>query len=95
MAVRRETIDVSFETPIPVLVESSFSIFRCSSYSRGYNVCKDVWCLIAGDESLICEPEETNGYDWNAISIMFDDCISKKFAGHVPFDWSKLAAKFL
>ena len=26
---------------------------------------------------------------------MFDDFISKKFVGNIPFDWSKLAAKFL
>ena len=24
---------------------------------------------------------------------MFDDCISKKVVGRVPFNWSKLAAK--
>ena len=26
---------------------------------------------------------------------MFDDCISKKVIGHVPFSWGKLAVKFL
>ena len=26
---------------------------------------------------------------------MFDDCISKEVVGHVPFNWSNLAAKFV
>ena len=31
----------------------------------------------------------------NGVSVIFDDCISKNVVGHVPFNWSKLAAKFL
>lgn len=41
------------------------------------------------------EQVETNEYDRNAISIMFADCISKNVVGHVPFNWSKLGAKYL
>ena len=49
----------------------------------------------SGNESLICEQEETSKYYRNAVSVMFDDCFSKNVVGHVPFNWSKLAAKFL
>ena len=66
-----------------------------SSYSKGYYAYKDVWHPIVGDESLICEQEKTNEYDRNAVPTMFDDCISKKVVQHVPFNWSKLAPKFL
>ena len=52
-----------------------------SSNRRGYHSCKDVWRPIFGDESLTCEREETNEYDRNAVSLTFDDCISKKVVG--------------
>ena len=67
--------------------------YKSSSYSREYHAY--IWRPVVGDETLICEQEETNEYDRNAVSIMFDDCISKKVVGHVPFSWSKLAVKFL
>ena len=94
MAARREVIDIPFKTPITVLVDNSFSMFTCSSYSRGYHTYKHVWHPIVGDK-LICEGEETNEYDRNTVSIMFDDCILKKVVGHVLFNWRKLATKFL
>ena len=61
-----------------------------SLYSRWYKPYKDVL-----QASLIFEQVETNEYDRNAISIMFADCISKNVVGHVPFNWSKLGAKYL
>ena len=70
-------------------------MFTYHSYSRGYQAYKDVWRPIASDELFICKREETNECDKNGVSIMFDDCISKNVVGHVPFNWSKLAAKFL
>ena len=48
-----------------------------------------------GDDSLICEPEESNEHDKCAVAIVFDDCLLKKVVGHVPLYWSKLAFKFL
>ena len=42
-------------------------MFNCNSYIRGYNAYKDV--LIAGDEWLIHEREETHRYDWKAVSF--------------------------
>ena len=47
------------------------------------------------DDSLICEPQESNKYDKYAVAIVFDDCILKKAAGHVPLYFRKLAFKFL
>ena len=29
------------------------------------------------------------------MAVIFDDCISKKIVGHVPFNWSKLSSMFL
>ena len=34
-------------------------------------------------------------YDENAVTVIFDDCISKKIVRHVPFNWGKLASMFL
>ena len=48
-----------------------------------------------GDDSLICEPKESNEHDKYAVAIVFDDCLLKKVVGHVPLYWSKLAFKFL
>ena len=48
-----------------------------------------------GDDSLICEPEESNEHYKYAVAIVFDDCLLKKIVGHVPLYWKKLAFKFL
>ena len=56
---------------------------------------KEIWNPLVGDDSLICEPEESNEHDKYAVAIIFDDCLLKKIVGHVPLYWSKLAHKFL
>ena len=48
-----------------------------------------------GDDSLICEPGESNEHDKYAVAIAFDDCVLKKVVGHVPLYSSKLGFKFL
>ena len=67
-------------------------IKKACVWSHAY---KDVWHPIVSDESLICEQEETNEYDRNVASIMFENCMSEMFVEHVPFNWSKFASKFL
>ena len=62
---------------------------------KGYHAYKDVSNPLVGDDSLVCEREERNVYAENAVAVIFDDCISKKIVGHVPFSWSKLASMFL
>ena len=57
-------------------------IKKACIWSHAY---KDVWHLIVSDESLICEQEETNEYDRNVASIMFENCMSEMFVEHVPF----------
>ena len=94
MAVRQEAIYVLFEISVPALVDNSFYMFTYSSHSRGYHAYKDVWRPTAVDKLLICEWEETNEYNRNAVFIIFDDCMLKKVFGYVLFNWSKLAAKF-
>ena len=44
---------------------------------------------------MIYEREEINEYDRNVVSLVFDDCISKIVVEYLPFNWSKLAAKFV
>lgn len=84
------------DIPLAVLAANSFSMFSYRSISRGYHAYKDVWHLIMNDESLICEPEETDEYDWNAVSIMLETCILRKVVGHVPFKWiSKIRVNWL
>ena len=56
---------------------------------------KKIWNPLVGNDSLICEPEESNEHDKYEVAIVFDDCLLKKVVGHVPLYWSKLAFKFL
>ena len=95
MAARKKMIDISFDIPIPILLDEYFTVFKYSSYSRGYHAYKEIWNPLVGDDSLICEPEESNEHDKYAVAIVFDDCLLKKVVGHVPLYWSKLAFKFL
>ena len=88
-------VNILFAAAIPALIESTFTTFKYSSFSRGYYVYKDVWISVNGDESLTCEREEHNENDKNAFAIIWDDCVSKKIVGHVPLNWSKVASKFL
>ena len=80
-------IDIPFATPIPILIENTFTKFKYSSFSKGYHVHKDVWIPIIGegyhvhkdvwipiigDDSLTCEQEEHNESDKNVIAIIWD-----------------------
>ena len=95
MAARKKMIDIPFDIPIPILLDEHFTVFKYSSYSRGYHAYKEIWNPLVGDDSLICEPEESNEHDKYAVAMVFDDCLLKKVVGHVPLYWSKLAFKFL
>ena len=95
MAARKKMIDILFDIPIPILLDEHFTVFKYSSYNRGYHAYKEIWNPVVGDDSLICEPEESNEHDKYALAIVFDDCLLKKVVGHVSLYWSKLAFKFL
>ena len=95
MAARKKMTDISFDIPIPVLLDDHFTVFKYSSYSRGYHVYKEIWNPLVGDDSMICEPEESNEHDKYAFAIVFDDSLLKKVVGQVPLSWSKFAFKFL
>ena len=56
---------------------------------------KDVWIPIIGENSLTCERKEFNENDKNAVTIIWDDCVSKKTVGHGRQNWSKLASTFM
>ena len=55
-----------------------------SSYRRRYHAYKDVW-----------RKKPINMMECRFYISIFDDCISKKVVGYVPFNWSKLTTKFL
>ena len=95
MAAIKKMIDIPFDIPIPILLNEHFTVFKYSSYSRGCHAYKEIWNPLVGDDSLICEPEESNEHDKHAVATVFDDCLLKKVVGHVPLYWSKLAFKFL
>ena len=76
-------------------MEDSFQVFKHSSFSRKHHVYKDVCIPIIGDDSLTRDLEEHNENDNNAVSIVWDDGVSKKILGYVPLNWSKVASKFL
>ena len=60
MVARKKMINIPFHIPIPILLDEHFTIFKNSSYSRGYYAYKEIWNPLVGDGSLICEPEESN-----------------------------------
>ena len=95
MAVPRK-IDVPFDISLPIALDGSFSVFKYSSFSEGYQVYKDKWQSNMGDESLYCEEEEKdNEYDKHAIAIIFDSFHSNKVAGHVPVCWGQISQQIL
>ena len=83
-------IDIAFDIPIPFLLDEHFTVFKYSSYAY-----KEIWNPLVGDDSLICEPEESNKHDKYAVAIVFDDCLLKKVVAHVSLYCSKLAFKLL
>ena len=87
MVARKKMIDIPFDIWIPILLDEHFTVFKYSY--------KEIWNPLLGDDSLICEPEESNEHDKCTVAIVFDDCLLKKVAWHVPLYCSKLAFKFL
>ena len=53
-------INILFATPIPILIENTFTKFKYSLFSKGYQVYKNMWIPFIGDDSLTCEREEHN-----------------------------------
>ena len=95
MAAGKKMVDIPFDIPIPILLDEHFTVFKYSSYSRGYRTYKEIWNPLMGDDLLICEAEESNEHDKYAAAIVFGDCLLKKVVEHVSLYWSKLAFKFL
>ena len=92
MAVKQ--IDIAFATPIPMFIETTFTTFKYSSFSRG-----TMFTKTCGFPSLVMtcylDNEDNIENDKNAVAIVWDDCTSKKAVGHIPLKWSKVAFKFL
>ena len=70
MAVKE--INIPFATPITILIENTFTTFKCYSFSSGCHVHKDVRIPIIGDDSLTCRQEERNENDKNAVTIIWN-----------------------
>ena len=78
MAVRKKMIDIPFDIPIPILFDEHFTVFMYSSYSRSYPAYKEIWNPLVGDDSLICELEESKEHNKYAVAIVCDDRLLKK-----------------
>ena len=72
MATRKKMIDISFDIPIPILLDEHFTVFKFSSYSRGYHAYKEISNPFVGDDTLICEPGESNEHNKNAVATVFE-----------------------
>ena len=77
-------IDIPFDIPIPILLDEHFTAFKYISYSRDHDAYKEIWNPLLGDDSLICELEESNEHYIYAVAIVFYDCLLKKVVVHVP-----------
>ena len=66
------------------------TFFSADTAIRGYHVYKDVWYSSVG-ELLVCEIENSNRYDSNAVAIKKNGNI----VGHVPRNISLACTLFL
>ena len=48
MAVWKKT-DISFDIPLPIVLNDGISVFKYSSFSRAYHVYKERWQPTVGD----------------------------------------------
>ena len=88
-------MDISFDIPVPIILDESFSVFKWSSFSRGYHVYKDRCQPTVGDDSLHCQQEKDIEYNKHGVAIIYDSFHSNKVLGQIPFYWSKFANTFL
>ena len=88
-------MDISFDIPVPIILDDSFSVFKQSSFSRGYHVYKDRWQPTVGDDSLHCQQEKDIEYNKHGVAIIYDSFHSNKVLGQIPFYWSKFTNTFL
>ena len=68
----RKKIDAPFDLHLLIVLEDSFSVFKHSSFRKGYHVYKDRWQPTMGDDSLHCEEEKHDEYDKHAVAINYD-----------------------
>ena len=57
MAVRKK-IDILFDIPLSIVSDDGFSVFKYSSFGRGYHVYKDILQPTMSDDSLHCEEKK-------------------------------------
>ena len=88
-------MDISFDIPVQIILDESFSVFKWSSFSRGYHVYKDRWQPTVGDDSLHCQQEKDVECNKHGVAIIYDSFYSNKVLGQIPFYWSKFTNTFL
>ena len=57
---------------------------------RGYNVYKDVWAAVIGEE-LVCQRERGNSCDHYAVAVIKEDVV----VGHLPQKISRVSSLFI
>ena len=81
MAVKQ--INIAFATPIPMLIETTFTTLKYPSFSRG-----TMFTKMCGFPLLVIscylDKEYNIENDKNAVAIIWVDCTSKKAVGHIP-----------
>ena len=78
-----------FDIPWSIVLDDSFSVFKCSSFRRGNHNYKARWQPTVGDE------EKDNKYGKHVVAIIYDNFHSNNVAGHVPLYWKELTNKCL
>ena len=91
----RKKMDIAFDIPLPIVLDESFSVFKYSSFSRGYHVYSNRLQPTVGDDSLHCEEEKENEHDKHAVAIIYDSFHLNNVAGNFLLYWNELANKYL
>ena len=65
---------------LPLIIDPDLERLYFNSYSGGYHAYMNIWILLIGDESLICQKEKGNKYDPHVVAITRNNVV----VGRVP-----------
>ena len=81
---QQDKMEIVFGVEIPILIDSSFSVLKHNSYTRGYHAYMDIQKPLIGVDSLRCKREDDTTHE-NAVAEIQSNHIGPRVAGHVPF----------
>ena len=88
-------MDIPLDIPLRIFLDESFSVFKYSSFNRGYHIYNDRLQPTVSDDFLHWEEEKENEYDKRAVAIMYDSFHLNTVVGHFLLYWNELANKCL